>query len=397
MRRGRRVITLLAVLLALAGCALPNDDAPPHYSGTPWNPSSAALRAVTACGDPVPGRAYDVGQLNGWMTALQGFPLWQAADVGASTRLADGRVLWAFGDTLRAASAPSRFAANSLLVTSDLCTTQVVARSAGSVIADSPPTVCWPSSAMAVPDASGGSGDSGDSGSSGDSGDSVYVACSRVRRGHSLLDFAVTGTSIARFAAPRGGTPVAGRVVQVPSSASITWGSAMLHDGASVYVYGTRAGGSPTQGRSLYAARTTPTHVQDPGEWTFWNGVTWAPDAGSAAPVLSAAQGDTVSQALSVLRVRSSYVAVSMRGGDLHQEVGVWTAPAPQGPWSLVSSTPTPAPGPGAIVYQPLAHPELPLTDGKLAVSVSRTATSPAGIVRDPRRSRPVFLEVPMP
>ncbi|MBO1755231.1 DUF4185 domain-containing protein [Allobranchiibius sp. CTAmp26] len=382
MRKPRRVVVALSTLVCgftLAGCALPADEVPPSYSARSWTGGAGTLRTVTACGDVVPGATYDVTQLNGWMQSLQGFPLWRAADVGASTPLRDGRVLWAFGDTLRDPSAASSFAANSMLVTSGLCTSQVVPVGRGPVIADTPPTVCWPTSVTAVPTGSG---------------DAAYVACSRIRRGASLLDFTVTGTAIARFDVPLGGTPVPGPVVAVPRSSDITWGSALVRDWDWVYVYGTRGGGARGAGRTLYAARVAADQVQDPSRWTFWNGTAWVPDDAAAQPVL---RGDTVSQALSVSHLGTSWVAVSMRGGDLRQQVGVWTAPQPQGPWTLSRTVAAPAPGSGTITYQPLAHPELPLRDGNLLVSLSRTATTLTGMARTPQASRPVFIEVPRP
>lgn len=382
MREPRRVVVAVLTLicaLALAGCALPTDEVPPSYSARPWTGEAGALSTVTSCGDVVPGQTYDVGQLNAWMQSLQGFPLWRAADVGASAPLSDGRVLWAFGDTLRDPSSASRFAANSMLVTAGLCTSQVVPAGRGPVIADTPPTVCWPTSVTAVPEAGG---------------DQVYVGCSRIRRGTSLLDFTVSGTAIARFDVPRGGTPVPGPVVAVPRSEDITWGSALVGDGDEVYVYGTEGGSARGAGRSLYVARVPASGLQDSTGWTYWNGAGWVPDAAAAQPLLGK---DTVSQALSVSHLGTSWVAVSMRGGDLRQQVGMWTAPQPYGPWTLARTAAAPSPGNGTITYQPLAHPEMVLRDGNLLVSLSRTATTPAGMAQAPQSSRPVFIEMAKP
>ncbi|NYJ75138.1 DUF4185 domain-containing protein [Allobranchiibius huperziae] len=177
-------------------------------------------------------------------------------------------------------------------------------------------------------------------------------------------------------------------------SQEITWGSALVRDWNEVYVYGTRGGSARGAGRSLYIARVAASGVQDPSAWTYWNGLAWVPDAAAAQPLLGR---DTVSQALSVSHLGTSWVAVSMRGGDLQQRVGVWTATQPQGPWALSRTVAVPAPGDGTITYQPLAHPELALRDGNLLVSLSRTATTLAGMAQAPQASRPVFIEVPMP
>ena len=63
-------------------------------------------------------------QLNRIVAGID-LPLWQAGDIGASARLGDGRIVWVFGDTVRAPDVTPRVVANSMLVTTGLCTSQV--------------------------------------------------------------------------------------------------------------------------------------------------------------------------------------------------------------------------------------------------------------------------------
>ena len=48
----------------------------------------------------------------------------------------------------------------------------------------------------------------------------------------------------------------------------------------------------------------------------------------------------------------------------------------------------------GELEYAPLAHPEIPLADGRLLVSVSRNTTDFDQLMADPEVGRPIFVEV---
>ena len=115
-----------------------------------------------------------------------GLPAWQAADIGASARLSDGRLVWLFGDTVRTADLSPRIVANSMLITSGSCVAQLRTPVDGPVIPDVKSNIVrWPMS-VAV----------GRRGSQ----DVVVVLCSRIRRGSGgSFDFTFLGTSAAVF------------------------------------------------------------------------------------------------------------------------------------------------------------------------------------------------------
>jgi hypothetical protein len=313
---------------------------------------------------------------------------WQAADIGASVRLSDGRIAWVFGDTLRRSSLSPAIVANSLLITSGLCVSQLVPADKGAVIPDvDARTVYWPMSATVL--------------RAGPDEDELIVLCSRIRRGSQAYDFGFLGTSAAVFEIGPLGPPHLLRIEQItpddPSREQINWGAASLVRGDRLYVYGTRLTGEKLAfGRELHVARV-PT--ADPGNrsgWEFWDGRRWQPDVARSAAILPAQGG--VSQTLSVDVVHDQFIAVSKRDGDLGNFVYTWTSDGPTGPWTPRRAIRAPAGfDTGALQYAPLAHPEIPLDSGQLLVSISRNTTDLAALVRDPRLGRPRFAQIPQP
>ncbi|NHN56057.1 DUF4185 domain-containing protein [Calidifontibacter sp. DB0510] len=323
--------------------------------------------------------------MNAWMGRLNGLPDWQSADVGLTASLLDGRVLWVFGDTLRAASRSPRIVSNSAFVTTGLCAQPAVPRSHGALVPDpAARTACWPTSMASVP-------------APGE--DRLLVACSRVKRQPGgLLAFTYLGLSLATLKVPRGGAPQVTGVAKVTpddeNPGQVNWGAAMIVRDGELYIYGTALQGSAGT-RAAYLARVPPASATDRAAWRYFDGSGWTDDPSAARAVLPSSFG--VSQAFSVIPWGGGVVAVSTQGGDLARSVAVWRAPAPTGPWTLASRAAVPAAAGGDVVYQPLAHPEIVLSSGNLLVSVSRNPAKLSDLFADPRRGRPFFLEVPRP
>ena len=347
--------------------------------------SSAAATLVPRCPSPPARRlATSADQLNTGV-AKADLPGWQAADIGASARLSDGRIVWLFGDTVREPSYDPRLVANSMLVSSGPCVSQLTTPAKGPVIPDAKNgAVRWPMSVVV----------------GRSKGQEVLVVlCARMDRGHSgNLGFVYLGSSAAVFSVGPGQPPALRKVLDItPDSRDpqqVNWGAAATRDGSWYYVFGTRLTGVPLQlGRELYVARLP---VSDPGtrdRWRFWAGHGWQADPRSARPVLDADHG--VSQTLSVDVVGHRFVAISKLGGDVADFVYEWTAPDAWGPWHLRKELP--APGgfdTGKYKYAPLAHPEVRLRSGKLLVSVSRNTSDLQRLLDHPQVGRPYFAEV---
>ena len=126
-------------------------------------------------------------------------PAWQAADIGASARLQDGRLVWLFGDTLRETDQFSPpMVGNSMLVTSGDCVAQLMAPGDGPVIPDvRPGIVLWPMSVVVL-DPDEVHDDRFDDLGAYD--EVIVVLCSRIQRGSDgNFDFRFLGTSGAVF------------------------------------------------------------------------------------------------------------------------------------------------------------------------------------------------------
>lgn len=325
-----------------------------------------------------------VRELNSFVSSMD-LRYGQAGDIGASGALGDGRLVFVFGDTLRAPDVTPNIVANSMLVLSGRCVSQLLTREHGPIIPDrSDGVVHWPTTLAVL---------------RGKTQDRIVVFTSRIRRvGGGALSFTYLGSSTSFFTVPHGGVPRRTRTVDLTPDdedfQQINWGGAAVVSGRWLYVYGTQQAGT---GRTLYVGRAPVDGLVDRQRWRFWDGTTWSPDAGSAVPVL--AKGDPgVSQALSADVVDGRFVLVSKEGGDLGNRISSWTASSPTGPWTIhhgPSARFTDADG--NLAYAPLAHPEIPLTDGKLLVGVSRNPKELGDLVADSRLGRPWFTEIDRP
>ena len=330
------------------------------------------------------------------VVASADLPAWQAADIGASVQLHDQRMVWVFGDTVRSASISPRLVANSMLVSSGTCVAQVRTADDGPVIPDaSHDVVRWPMSIVAMEPI-----DDGLMAEHPEVTEILVVFTARTRRGtEGSMDYTFLGTDAAVFTVTTDGVPQLFEMMQIsPDDASldqVNWGAAATVHGAWFYLFGTRQTGQDF-GRELYVGRAPVADPTDRDRWQFWDGSSWGAPMTGAAPVLPAEGG--VSQTLSVDHLDGQWVAVSKRDGDLGDFVYVWTAPAPYGPWTPRKGVAAPAGfDTGRLKYAPLAHPEVPLANGKLVVTISRNTTDPQRLFDDPEVGRPVFAEVERP
>lgn len=377
-----------ALLLALAGCTAGSAADPAVATG----PVTSVEQLSPTCPAVDEPQVVTVDQVN-QVVADADLPGWQAADIGASARLSDGRLVWVFGDTVRAAGTDPRIVANSVLVSSGTCVSQLVAADGGPVIPDvAEDTVRWPMSVAVLPPTPAQA--------AGGTTDVVVVLCADTRRGAGgALDFSFLGTSAAVFGVGADGVPHLFRTVQVTAdvddATQVNWGAAAAVSADWWYVYGTRLPAADAFGRELYVARVPVASPGDRSTWQFWDGGSWQSDIERSAAVLGSAGG--VSQTLSVDQVDGAWVAVSKQDGDLGSTVATWWSAGPTGPWTRQAALTLPAGDPTALTYAPLAHPEIPLASGGLLVSISRNTTDGAHLLADPAVGRPVFVEVTRP
>ena len=376
------VAAAAALTLLAAACTSSAHD----QTGPP--PSSDGASAGDTLSRPCPPppkkrQATSAAQLNAGV-ARANLPGWQAADIGASARLPDGRIVWLFGDTVRNKSFDPDIVANSMLVSSGRCVAQLMTPTRGPVIPDVATNIVrWPMSVVV---------------GRSDGHPVTVVLCAVIDRGSSgSFGFTYLGSSAAVFDVTPGKPPQLEKVLPVtPVSRNpqqVNWGAAATTDGRWYYVYGTRLP-KGSLGRQLYVMRLPATSPAQKKTWRFWDGAHWQPDVHKARAVLPASGG--VSQTLTVDAVDGHFVAVSKRGGDVANFIYKWTAPHAWGPW--VAQQELAAPGgfdTGKLKYMPLAHPEVRLKSGKLLVSVSRNTTDLQALLANPKIGRPYFVEVP--
>ena len=144
-RRSRVLGVVLVVLSALAVVAV-------VWKGgdSPAEPATEA-ETPTDC-LPMGGEVDTVKELDKFARTVRGSPAFAGGDVGASTRLQDGRQLFVFGDTLRGESFDGDpFVRNSMLVVSKRCAQVVLPEDRGAVIPNRSDGVgYWPMSVVRI-------------------------------------------------------------------------------------------------------------------------------------------------------------------------------------------------------------------------------------------------------
>lgn len=375
-RRAGAALALLVVLLAA-------DAAPGAGAGAPL--PLVAGRCIRT------GPIDTVEQLNRFVTTVRGDPGFAGGDVGASVRLTDDRELFVFGDTVRGADFDGqKLVHNSMVVFDTGCARVVIPPDRGAVIPDRPDGVgYWPMSVAKVARAGY---------------DLVGVSAQRVRAipGAGVFAFEVLGPAGALFRVPRGGSPVLlGERDFGPDRTDPSvpmWGAAIVEDRGWAYLYGTsRASGATSGGFSLRVARVRTDDLLDPRRRRYWDGERWGEAAGSAVALIPQSGG--VSQTLSVFRRGNRWFAVSKRDDVLGQDLVIWTAPGPAGPFAtstVVARIPSDA-ATGLLRYMPLAHPDLLPEPDSVVVSYSQNYVDFDTVRDDPRKYRPRFLRVPLP
>jgi len=400
----RLLLPLLALAASLAGAALPAAAAPAGRAAGAAPRSPAGLHVpVTAAqrlpGRPAPGRAAAPGSCPvpapttaaGWQAAFDALndARWSGADQGASLRLPDGRVLWAFDDTFQGAQDPdgsraagTRVVRNSLVLADRGCLRGVTGPGGAEVV---PGTATgrwhWPLHAFL-------------------DGGRLFLTVSRVRQ-DAAGAFVTSGTWLAELSLPAGGTPVFRAMTRTPSSGTPDttpqWGTAVAQAGGWTYVYGTQRVDQPLVfGKALYVARVPAGQVSTLSAWRFWNGSTWGAVAAQARAVRPAVGG--VSTSLSVWRAAPGvWRAVTKKDDYLGSQVVLLTAPAATGPWTetVIGSSPSYA-RPGETTYNALAHPALALAGGALLVSVSRNNDDFRRHLADADLYKPQFSAAPV-
>jgi len=315
-------------------------------------------------------------------------PLIAAADVAASAELGDGRHVWLFGDTLRADGSPA--VRNTMLLVGAGCRAVVRAPDGGAAIPDRNDGVGYWPMALITERMRGAT--------------TLTVTAERVRGEESGFAFTNLGPALATFVIPDEGAPRLRSVRDLgpddPSRTTVAWGAAAAQEGEWAYLYGTSNPERPLVfGWAVRVARAPVAEVGDRRSWSYWDGTGWSDDESRAREVIGAVGG--VSQTFSVFERSGRWYALSKRDGHLGDELAVWPAPSPWGPFGdpvTVGTIPNSPDQRTLLRYLPLAHPEvLQAGPATVVVSISRNTEDVRRLVRNPRDYRPYFVDVEIP
>ncbi|MBK5305474.1 MAG: DUF4185 domain-containing protein [Frankiaceae bacterium] len=202
----------------------------------------------------------------------------------------------------------------------------------------------------------------------------------------------IAGVDIATFALPaftyEGLTSMPG--AYVPGEGTpMEFGVSIVEEDDYTYVYGCE---SEVVDKFLHVARVPKGHLLD-GQWEYWNGTSWSTVAIGSARIRSG-----VADEMSVVKTRSGYRAVATFVGITNQ-IFMYTAPAPQGPWSAGTLLyTTPESNSETITYNAKEHPDFDGPDHiVISYNVNTQTGNTAGQYSDVDNYRPRWIRVAVP
>ena len=297
---------------------------------------------------------------------------WTGADGTYSVELPDGRTAWLFSDTFLGTVNPDHSRPRS----SPFVHNSIVVQDGGSFS-----TIVSPGpDAAIVPREGAGFYWLGDAIVENDE---LLVFCLRFVAAPVPFGFQQIGVDIARFSLPSMTLTTIERAPHAwqPAPTPVSYGSAIMRDGAYDYIYGSE---DLHIEKYLHVARVPAGHLLD-GTWEYYGSDGWTTNA-----VLSSRLASGISNEMSVAQVGGEYVSIAMVGA----EVRLAEAPAPEGPWSVARGVFTaPEASQGLIVYNAKAHEQLS-APGSLLVSYNVNALNVNDLYDNVNNYRPRFVDV---
>ncbi len=273
---------------------------------------------------------------------------WLSADTAVPVALPDGRTVWLFGDTyiggltsIGSIDPSGPFMRNSLVMQSGACLTALTGGRPGARTSLIPAPAAgewyWPASGVVE-------------------NGMLRVFLWHVQgTGPGEWDFTIIDMRVATFSLPllqfEGVRPL-----PFPTSYTQPYGATALVPGDGyVYLYGAKQ-------RNVFVARAPLGQVMTPGAWQFWGdagaGPTWTPNATSATPlqwtnmppVWGTGSGQGPNAQPWVRPYGTGYLATAKLADVVSDDVSVFTARSPQGPWTYYGRIATTS-SPGLISY----------------------------------------------
>ena len=214
-------------------------------------------------------------------------------------------------------------------------------------------------------------------------------------------DFSITGSSLFDIEFSETPTPTtrireAVPTPQASTSQPIHWGSALVLDDTTLYIFGSQEG--EDFGKKIHLARVPHNKWTEIDDWQFFNGSTFTPDPENSTPILPASAGMPHTFSVIPHPTSNGWLMVAKQyeviGDDVvalasHQLTGSWGKPV-----ELFKA----APRGDLLRYFAVAHPKISCR-GTLLVGVSQNLYGPGSaraLYDDPTSYRPFFHVVPL-
>jgi len=323
---------------------------------------------------------------------------WLSADTAVPVALPDGRTVWLFGDTYvgnltstGSIDPSSQFVRNSLVVQHGACLTPLIGGQPGARTSLIPAPAAgewyWPASGVV------------------ENGLLRVFLWHVQRTGPGVLDFTIIDMRVATFSLP-GLQLQAVQPLPFPTGSAQPYGSTALVPGDGfVYLYGASL-------RNVFVARAPLGQVMTPGAWQFWGaagaGSTWTANAAGATPlqwtnmpaVPGAGSGQGPNAQPWVRPYGAGYLATAKLADAVSDDVSVFTAPAPQGPWTYYARIATTT-SPGLFAYDAWTGTLPGTSTSTVAYSTNLLSTTPSvslsGQTYGPHFVAPLANSMPAP
>ena len=322
--RWRRCIVAVgaALPLALTACLAPPPRASTQTTASEEYCAPSAPTSSTAYAD-----AFD---------GLRHATDWLSGDTAVPVLLPDGRTVWLFGDTYVGALTStntidpnSPFVRNSFVVQTGACFQPLIGGTPGArsslIPSPGPNEWYWPASGLV------------------ESGVLRVFLWDVTRSGSGPLGFTVLDMRVATFGLPTLQLESI-QALPFPTSAAQPYGStAFVGSDGYAYLYGESQ-------RNVYVARAPVGQIMTAAAWQFWGtvgvGSGWSSNPAAATPTqwvdLPTVPGSGTGQGPKaqpwVRPNGSGYLATAKLADDLSDDVSVFTAPSPAGPWTYYGS-----------------------------------------------------------
>lgn len=369
MTRTRWSLWSAAILFGLLGGAAASSA---RVSSTPSSPDDVqaalvqhqpAVTPAATCTTPAPSTAPGYARMFDSIPASQ----WQGADHSESVKLADGRIVWLYADTI-STGAPT-FVHSTAIVQQAGCFH--VANGGAQLIPDAADgSFYWPAGAVAFTNSTG---------------PHLLVSLVHVKAG-GPAGFTVLGSAAAILNTPAGADPVFLRMAAGwPNPAPAIAGAGLYLTGTTLHVFtATDVHQTYVFGRAL-SHRTVALNAAIGGTGT------WGVDS-----TVIPASPDGTDNGVSPYSDAAGFHLLTKRWSSLGQTVLRYDSASPAGPFSaavtvLTTSQSTTCES-GPCTYSAQAHPEAVLASGKLLVTVCHNGP---GAFTDPTHIyRPSYSEV---